>query len=119
MAKSILNLSRRQALRIGGAALAAPMLSLSTRPLWAQDMTKVALTLPWVANGSNYWPMLGKELGIYADQGVDVEVSRGFGSVAAAQAVANEQFDFGVVFASGNMLAPARGLDRMVLATSD
>lgn len=117
MAKSILNLSRRQALRIGGAALAAPMLSLSTRPLWAQDMTKVALTLPWVANGSNYWPMLGKELGIYADQGIDVEVSRGFGSVAAAQAVANEQFDFGVVFASGNMLAQARGLDLMVLAT--
>ncbi|MDF0596285.1 ABC transporter substrate-binding protein [Psychromarinibacter halotolerans] len=110
-------LSRRQALILGSSALAAPMLSLQTRPLWAQETTRVALTLPWVANGSNYWPMLGKEMGIYADNGIDVEVSRGFGSVAAAQAVANDQFDFGVVFASGNMLAQARGLDLMVLGT--
>ncbi|WP_198666221.1 ABC transporter substrate-binding protein [Tropicimonas sp. IMCC34043] len=111
------NLSRRQALLLGTGALAVPMLSLSTRPLWAQGTTKVSLTLPWVANGSNYWPMLGKELGIYADNGIDIEVSRGFGSVAAAQAVANNQFDFGVVFASGTMLAQARGLDLIVLAT--
>lgn len=114
---NISKLSRRQALMLGTGALAAPMLSLSTRPLWAQATTKVGLTLPWVANGSNYWPMLGKELGIYADNGIDVEVSRGFGSVAAAQAVANNQFDFGVVFGSGNMLAQARGLDLIVLAT--
>lgn len=111
------NPTRRSLLLGAGAVLAAPMLSLSTRPLWAQSLTKVTMTLPWVANGSNYWPMLADKLGIGAKHGISIDVARGFGSVAAAQAVANGQFDFGVVFGSGNMIAQARGLDLIVLAT--
>ena len=114
---SDLKLNRRHLLLGASAALAAPMLSVSTRPLWAQGTTKVSMTLPWVANGSNYFPMLGDKLGISGKQGLQMDVARGFGSVAAAQAVANGQFDFGVVFASGNMMAQAKGLDLIILAT--
>jgi NitT/TauT family transport system substrate-binding protein len=83
----------------------------------AQKLRPVKLTLPWIANGSNYWPVIGKKLGYFSSRGIDVDVARGYGSVAAAQAVANKQFDFGVVFAGGTILAAARGLPLVVLAT--
>jgi ABC-type nitrate/sulfonate/bicarbonate transport system substrate-binding protein len=83
----------------------------------AQAPKSVKMTLPWVANGSNYWPLIGKELGLFSRNGINVDISRGFGSVAAAQAVANKQFDFGIVFAGGNLLAVARQLPLVVLGT--
>ena len=109
--------SRRQILMGAAAAFAVPVLSFSSRAALAADLTKVTMTLPWVANGSNYFPMLANRLGFSEKNGIDLEVARGFGSVAAAQAVANKQFDFGLVFGSGNMIAQARGLDLVILAT--
>jgi NitT/TauT family transport system substrate-binding protein len=111
-------LSRRRLLA-GGAALAAglPMGVTANTRARAQSQTPVKLTLPWIANGSNYWPVIGKKLGYFSKRGINVDVARGFGSVAAAQAVANKQFDFGIVFAGGNILAAARGLPIVVLAT--
>lgn len=111
-------LSRRRLLA-GGAALAAglPAAAMLGAGARAQTTEAVKLTLPWIANGSNYWPMVGKKLGYFSSRGIDVEVARGFGSVAAAQAVANKQFDFGVVFAGGTILAAARGLPLVTLAT--
>jgi ABC-type nitrate/sulfonate/bicarbonate transport system substrate-binding protein len=111
-------LSRRRLL-LGTAALATGLpASLTTYSgARAQGLKSVKLTLPWIANGSNYWPVIGKRLGYFSSRGLDVEIARGFGSVAAAQAVANKQFDFGVVFAGGTILAAARGLPLVVLAT--
>ncbi|MGN0933468.1 ABC transporter substrate-binding protein [Falsigemmobacter intermedius] len=114
---SSLRLSRRQILMGAAAALALPALPFSAGPGFASGRTKVTMTLPWVANGSNYFPMMADRLGISEKHGIDLEVARGFGSVAAAQAVANSQFDFGLVFASGTMIAQARGLDLVILAT--
>ncbi|WP_193758109.1 ABC transporter substrate-binding protein [Pseudacidovorax intermedius] len=97
-----------QAAGAAGAALAAPAFA-QTRP--------ISITLPWVVNGSNYWPMVGKELGFFRKRGIDLTVSRGNGSVAAAQAVANKQFDLGVVFFGGTLVNMARGLPLQALAT--
>jgi hypothetical protein len=87
--------SRRQLLA-GSAAVAGglPAGIIANTGVWAQNQTSVKLTLPWIANGSNYWPVIGKKLGYFSKRGIDVDIARGFGSVAAAQAVANKQFDF-------------------------
>lgn len=105
-------LSRRRLLQAFGAvacgAVAAPALA-QTRAMH--------ITLPWVVNGSNFWPLVGKELGYFKKRGIDLTVSRGNGSVAAAQAVANKQFDMGVVFFGGTLVNMARGLPLQALAT--
>lgn len=97
-----------QAAAAAGATIAAPVLA-QTRA--------ISITLPWVVNGSNYWPMVGKELGFFKKRGIELTVSRGNGSVAAAQAVANKQFDMGVVFFGGTLVNMARGLPLQALAT--
>ncbi|VTY24848.1 Putative thiamine biosynthesis protein [Xylophilus ampelinus] len=106
-------LSRRRLLKAAGAAAAGSALAL---PAFAQTRA-ISITLPWVVNGSNYWPMVGKELGYFKKRGIDLTVSRGNGSVAAAQAVANKQFDLGVVFFGGTLVNMARGLPLQALAT--
>lgn len=106
-------LSRRRLLQAAGATAAGSALAL---PAFAQTRA-VSITLPWVVNGSNYWPMVGKELGYFKKRGIDLTVSRGNGSVAAAQAVANKQFDLGVVFFGGTLVNMARGLPLQALAT--
>ena len=106
-------LSRRRLLQAAGATAAG---SLIAAPAFAQTRA-ISITLPWVVNGSNYWPMVGKELGYFKRRGIDLTVSRGNGSVAAAQAVANKQFDMGVVFFGGTLVNMARGLPLQALAT--
>lgn len=106
-------LSRRRLLQAAGATAAGSALAL---PAFAQTRA-ISITLPWVVNGSNYWPMVGKELGYFKKRGIDLTVSRGNGSVAAAQAVANKQFDLGVVFFGGTLVNMARGLPLQALAT--
>ncbi|WP_189687239.1 ABC transporter substrate-binding protein [Pseudorhodoferax aquiterrae] len=105
-------MSRRRLLQAAGAAACGAVAA----PVFAQTRA-IAITLPWVVNGSNYWPMVGKELGYFKKRGIDLTVSRGNGSVAAAQAVANKQFDLGVVFFGGTLVNMARGLPLQALAT--
>lgn len=110
------NITRRSALKFGVAAAASlPFSSSLVGRATAQEQVK--FTLPWIPNGSSYWPMIGKEIGVFAKHNIDMSVARGFGSVAAAQAVASGQFDFGMVFAGGNFLAAARQLPIVVIAT--
>lgn len=116
--KSPARLTRRKALIGGAAAVSAlPFGAAMIGPARAQGATSVKFTLPWVPNGSSYWPMIGNEIGVFPKYNLDMTVARGFGSVAAAQAVAGGQFDFGMVFAGGNFLAAARDLPIAVLAT--
>jgi NitT/TauT family transport system substrate-binding protein len=100
---------------LGATALSAPFL-LSKR-LRAAPMRKVRLTLPWVAEGSNAYVFVAKANGYWADAGLDVEISRGYGSVAAAQAVGAGQFDFGLAAASAGIQQSAKGLPTVALAS--
>jgi hypothetical protein len=87
-------------------ALAAPFISTGR----AQALRKVKFTLPWVAEGSNAVAFVAKANGYFAEAGLDVEISRGFGSVAAAQAVGSGQFEFGMGAASAGIQQAAKGL---------
>ncbi|MDR3537132.1 MAG: ABC transporter substrate-binding protein [Acetobacteraceae bacterium] len=94
--------------------LAAPF--LLSRRLRAAPARRVRLTLPWVAEGSNAYAFVAKANSYWADAGLDVEITRGYGSVAAAQAVGAGQFDFGLAAASAGIQQAAKGLPTVSLA---
>jgi len=104
--------SRRAVL--GALSLSAPAL-LSNR-LRAAPLRKVRLTLPWVAEGSNAYAFVAKANGYWAEAGLDVDISRGYGSVAAAQAVGSGQFDFGLAAASAGIQQATKGLPTIAIA---
>lgn len=114
--KSSLPVSRRALLQGGTAALAGASLGLAS-PAVAQALRPIKLTLPWLANGSTLFTYVAKNQGFFRKRGLDVSIARGFGSVAAAQALAAGEFDFGFIFAGGGILGAARGLPLVVMAT--
>jgi len=108
--------SRRDALKTTAAVGVALGTGMIAMPVIAQTRN-IGITLPWVVNGSNFWPIVGKQKGFFSSRGINLSVSRGNGSVAAAQAVGNGQFDLGVVFFGGVLLNIARGLPLQILST--
>jgi NitT/TauT family transport system substrate-binding protein len=98
-------ISRRKLL-IG--AIAAP--AILSGPANTQERRKVTFTLPWVAEGSNAFVFIAKAKGYWDELGLDVAVARGYGSVAAAQAVGAGQFQFGAAAASAGIQLAVKGL---------
>lgn len=70
----------------------------------------VKFTLPWLAEGSSVFLYAGKAKGIFAQHGIDIDISRGFGSLAAGQAVGNGQFEFATMISTPMILLVAKGL---------
>lgn len=98
------------------ALLGALALPAVARPGRAQALRPVTLTLPWLAEGSNLFAHVAKARGFFAEAGLDVAISRGFGSVAAAQAVGAGRFDFGIAAPSAALQQMAKGLPMVSLA---
>jgi len=99
-------LSRRRILCAAGVAasgIAAPRL------VFAQNRKAVQFTLPWVAEGSNLFTFVAKGMGFWEKHGLDVEIARGSGSVAAAQAIGEARFDFGMPRLLLRSCRPSRG----------
>lgn len=93
--------------------LAAPAAIASAR---AQDKRRISFTLPFLAEGSNAYAHVTKAMGFWDEAGLDVTISRGFGSVAAAQAVAAGKFDFGLAVPSSSIQQAAKGLGIVAIA---
>jgi ABC-type nitrate/sulfonate/bicarbonate transport system substrate-binding protein len=109
------NLSRRRALKLALAGTAA-----ATFPLPALAATRtVKFTLAWLAQGTSTFPFVGKEKGLFSKRGIDLQISRGYGSLPAAQAIASGQFDYGLVISAPLVLMVAKGLPLKGLATID
>jgi NitT/TauT family transport system substrate-binding protein len=108
-------LTRRTAL--AGAAVAAMAGGLA-RPAIAQRRA-VKFTLPWLAEGNYIYLVAGKQKGIFAKHGIDIDISRGFGSLAAGQAIASGQFEFGTMITTPIILLVAKGLPLVSLGTMD
>src|SRR6201998_289668 len=92
--------------RWGGAVSAALMIS-AVAPAAAAD--KVVLMLNWYVYGEHAPFYSGKAKGIYAAEGIDLEIQEGRGSAATTQAVAAKTADFGYVDVPTMMRAAVKG----------
>ena len=106
--------SRRSVLAAGGAALIGAATAGLSMPAFAQRRT-VKFTLSWLAEGASAYIYVAKELGYFAKRGIDLQISRGFGSVTAAQTIAAGKFDIGSVGSPTQVMSVAQGLPLMGL----
>jgi ABC-type nitrate/sulfonate/bicarbonate transport system substrate-binding protein len=118
MTRIIPSLSRRTLLKAaaGGAAMAAAG-PLSAPAIAANRPVK--FTLAWLAQGTTLYVYLAKAKGFFSQRGLDVEISRGYGSLPAAQTIAAGQFDYGIVISTPLILSIAKGLPLKAIATVD
>jgi NitT/TauT family transport system substrate-binding protein len=73
--------------------------------------TKLKLTLPWLPIGSYAAFIVARELGFWKARGLDVEVSRGYGSADASKKVGLGQFDYGDASFSVLIQTVGQGMD--------
>jgi ABC-type nitrate/sulfonate/bicarbonate transport system substrate-binding protein len=105
---------------IGQASALAAGTSLAALPIPALAAPRaVKFTLAWLAQGSSLYVYVARAKGMMQSRGIDLDISRGFGSVAAAQTIAGGQFEFGTVAAPPLVLSVAKGLSLIGLATCD
>src|ERR1700721_668883 len=91
------------------AALATVLIgSMLTVPP-AQAADKVVLMLNWYVYGEHAPFYYGKAKGIYAAEGIDLEIQEGRGSAPTTQAVAAKTADFGYVAVPTMMRAAVKG----------
>ncbi len=109
------SISRRNLLKAAGVVGVASM----APAVFAQGSRTVKFTLPWLAQGATAYMYVAQDQGMFKKRGIDIEISRGYGSLAAGQAIANKQFDFGLVSASSTILCAANGLPLVALGTTN
>jgi ABC-type nitrate/sulfonate/bicarbonate transport system substrate-binding protein len=105
---------RRRFLAITGAGIGASL--ASPRLVFAQNTHPIKFTLPWVAEGSTLYTFVAKGMGLWEKRGLDVDIARGSGSVASAQAIGEGRFDFGLSTPSIAILQAIKGLPIASLA---
>ena len=105
-----MTVTRRAALTGAASLLAMPAVAQST---------PVRFTLPWLAEGNSVYLIAGKQKGFFARHSIDIDISRGFGSLAAGQAIASGQFAFGSMITTPMILLAARNLPLTAVAVMD
>ncbi|MBX9840402.1 MAG: ABC transporter substrate-binding protein [Xanthobacteraceae bacterium] len=86
-------MTRRTALLAGAAAVAAPL--IGPRIARAQERPTVRLTTGWTFQGNHSYMLHAQRAGYFASAGVNVAVSRGFGSARTPVDIAGGVFDLG------------------------
>src|SRR5205823_4884687 len=97
-------------------AAAAGAAATFPRPAIAQPI-KLRYTLSWLPTGQYAFIYSARQLGYFRKRGIDLEISRGYGSMAAIQAVASGQFEMGGAQTGANLLSIMKGLDLRLLGT--
>jgi len=109
--------NRRRFLATAAAGTAAALAGFSfPRPALAQLAT-VRYTMSWLPTGQYAYLYAARQLGYFKRRGINLDISRGYGSMAANQAVAAGQFDMGSAQTGANLLSIMKGLDLRILAT--
>jgi NitT/TauT family transport system substrate-binding protein len=110
-------LSRRTVVTgLAGAAAASATAISFPRPAIAQ-LANVRYTLSWLPTGQYAYIYSARQLGYFKSRGIDLDISRGYGSMAATQAVATGKFEMGGAQTGANLLSMMRGLDLRMLGT--
>ncbi len=88
--------------------------ALATPAVWrqlnAQGLRPTSFSLSWLADGYSGYAYVAKARGYWRERGLDVSITRGHGSVTAAQALAAGHFEFGLSNATVVLLLAAKGL---------
>lgn len=108
--------SRRQVLKGTGAGLASILASGVAPMAFAKTMKEVTFTQSWIPNGGSAWIYTAAAKGYFKKRGIDVKISRGFGSVASAQAIGQGKFNFGISSAPTATLQSVKGIELSYLA---
>src|SRR5271155_4094221 len=87
------------------------LLTLGPMAAVAQDkpMTKAVLLLNWYVYSEHAPFFLGLERGYFAEEGIDLQIQEGRGSVPTVQAVAGGTADFGYADVASMIKAAAQG----------
>ena len=111
------SLTRRRFLGTAATGGAAAVAGFSfPRPAIAQ-LAKVRYTLSWLPTGQYAYIYSARQLGYFKKRGIDLDISRGYGSMAAIQAVSTGQFDMGGAQTGANLLSIMKGLDLRIVGT--
>lgn len=86
--------------------LAFALLALGAAPALAQD--KVRFQTDWVPSGEHAMYYGGWQKGIFAAEGIDVTITRGYGSGDTVTKLAAGAFDFGIADIAAVITARAR-----------
>jgi NitT/TauT family transport system substrate-binding protein len=86
-------ISRRIWLVGATAAISTPYMSTYDRALAATDLK---FALPWIPHGGYAFLFAAKNLGIWGNRGLNVQVDRGYGSGETCKRVALGQYDYGL-----------------------
>lgn len=98
------------------AALPILMASLLAAPAGAQSLEKVSVRLDFLAAGYHSAIFLAQERGYYREQGLDVDIQDGKGSLVTIQAVASGNDLIGLATASTIALAASKGVPVVAVA---
>lgn len=110
------NSGRRKLLKGAAAAATLGALGPLSFPAIGQQ-TKVRYTLSWLPTGQYAFVYMARQLGFWKKRGIDVEISRGFGSMGAINGVAGDKFEMGGAGTGAIILSVMRGLDLQIVGT--
>jgi NitT/TauT family transport system substrate-binding protein len=102
--------TRRRFIQGGLAASTGLALASASKPIHAQPLRKIKLTLSWIPDATSLPCHVAQAKGFWAKRGLDVDVVRGTGSSAAVQAMVNGQFDFCYASAPAGVVASTKGM---------
>jgi NitT/TauT family transport system substrate-binding protein len=110
-------MTRRRILTTAATGISAvTAASCFPRPALSQAV-KVRYTLSWLPTGQYAFIYSARQLGYLTKRGIDLEISRGFGSLAAIQAVSTGQFDMGGAQTGAILLSIIKGSNLRLPAT--
>ena len=105
---------KRRTFVAAAGAMAAPV--ILARRAAAQQMA-ASVRLNWYLGGSHGAYVLGKERGFYAEEGINLTINEGRGSVRSVQLIGSKEDDFAMADAGSLMLGAARGIPAKAVMT--
>ena len=107
----------RRSLLSGTAASSLAAVSASFPMPAIAQATRLSYTLSWLPTGQYAFVYMARQLGFWKKRGLEVDITRGYGSMAAVQGIATEKFDFGGAATGAVILGDARGLNLKMVGT--
>jgi NitT/TauT family transport system substrate-binding protein len=113
--ENTMTITRRSLLKTAGVIGGAGSLGIAM-PRIGRAAMPIKITLPWLPLGTYSYVFVAKEMGFFANHGLDVTIDRGFGSGKVCVPVDQGQYDFGLTDLSVMMTCVGRGLDLVAIA---